>query len=307
MTVAGTPAPAVPPARPACAGRSRLRFLLAGLGAGIASWGVGGRAQPVGPAPSDLSTRPTGTSPAGGAARQPNAKPPSAPDDGAARQSLTSAFSNATPGGPLPAGWLEQRLRSIDANRYRLVAEQGQTMLKIESNRSASSVLHRLPPGARPARLAWRWRTDNWPSASAAFGEKAGDDFSLRLYLMFDYPLDRVPTGQALALRMARALHDPTLPAATLCYVADPRVPAGKLMASPYTSRVQVMVIRSAPLSEAGWQEDRDLEADFQRAFGSEYGPGMAPVAAVALAADTDQSGSRVNSWFSDLRWSNVR
>ncbi|MBP6814400.1 MAG: DUF3047 domain-containing protein [Burkholderiaceae bacterium] len=277
------------------------------MGAGIASWGVGGRAQPVGPAPSDLSTRPTGTSPAGGAARQPNAKPPSAPDDGAARQSLTSAFSNATPGGPLPAGWLEQRLRSIDANRYRLVAEQGQTMLKIESNRSASSVLHRLPPGARPARLAWRWRTDNWPSASAAFGEKAGDDFSLRLYLMFDYPLDRVPTGQALALRMARALHDPTLPAATLCYVADPRVPAGKLMASPYTSRVQVMVIRSAPLSEAGWQEDRDLEADFQRAFGSEYGPGMAPVAAVALAADTDQSGSRVNSWFSDLRWSNVR
>jgi hypothetical protein len=78
-------------------------------------------------------------------------------------------------------------------------------------------------------------------------------------------------------------------------------------MASPYTSRVQVKVIRSAPLSATGWQEDRDLEADFQRAFGSEYGPGMAPVAAVALAADTDQSGSRVSAWFSDLRWSNVR
>ena len=249
-------------------------------------------------------------SPAGRAAQPRNAMPPSAPsapDDGGARLSLTSAFSHTTPGGPLPAGWQEQRLRSIDANRYRLVAEQGQTMLKIESNRSASSVLHRLPPGARPALLAWRWRTDGWPSASAAFGDKAGDDFSLRLYLMFDYPLDRVPTGQALALRMARALYDPTLPAATLCYVADPRVPAGTLMASPYTSRVQVMVIRSAPLSDTGWQEDRDLEADFQRAFGSEYGPGMAPVAAVALAADTDQSGSRVNSWFSDLRWSNVR
>ena len=294
-------------APPAPVLRSRLRFLLAGLGAGISTWSAGIRAQPGGSAPSDLTPSPPGTGAAGRVAQQPNVLPPSAPDDGAVRQSLTSAFSRAAPGSPLPAGWQEQRLRSIDANRYRLVAEQGQTMLKIESNRSASSVLHRLPPGARPARLAWRWRTDGWPSSSAAFGDKAGDDFSLRLYLMFDYPLDRVPTGQALALRMARALHDPTLPAATLCYVADPRVPAGTLMASPYTSRVQVMVIRSAPLSEAGWQEDRDLEADFQRAFGSEYGPGMAPVAAVALAADTDQSGSRVSAWFSDLRWSNVR
>jgi hypothetical protein len=294
-------------APPAPVLRSRLRFLLAGLGAGISTWSAGIRAQPGGSAPSDLPPSPPGTGAAGRVAQQPNVLPPSAPDDGAVRQSLTSAFSRAAPGSPLPAGWQEQRLRSIDANRYRLVAEQGQTMLKIESNRSASSVLHRLPPGARPARLAWRWRTDGWPSSSAAFGDKAGDDFSLRLYLMFDYPLDRVPLGQALALRMARALHDPTLPAATICYVADPRVPAGTLMASPYTSRVQVMVIRSAPLSATGWQEDRDLEADFQRAFGSEYGPGMAPVAAVALAADTDQSGSRVSAWFSDLRWSNVR
>jgi hypothetical protein len=294
-------------APPAPVLRSRLRFLLAGLGAGISTWSAGIRAQPGGSAPSDLPPSPPGTGAAGRVAQQPNVLPPSAPDDGAVRQSLTSAFSRAAPGSPLPAGWQEHRLRSIDANRYRLVAEQGQTMLKIESNRSASSVLHRLPPGARPARLAWRWRTDGWPSSSAAFGDKAGDDFSLRLYLMFDYPLDRVPLGQALALRMARALHDPTLPAATICYVADPRVPAGTLMASPYTSRVQVMVIRSAPLSATGWQEDRDLEADFQRAFGSEYGPGMAPVAAVALAADTDQSGSRVSAWFSDLRWSNVR
>ncbi|MBP8310942.1 MAG: DUF3047 domain-containing protein [Burkholderiaceae bacterium] len=225
----------------------------------------------------------------------------------AARVPAISPFSSAMPGPDLPGGWHEQRLRSIDANSFRMVAEQGQTMLRIESSRSASSVLHRLAPGLRPARLAWRWRTDAWPIANAAFGEKAGDDFSLRLYLMFDYPLDRVPVGQALALRMARALHDPTLPAATLCYVADSRAPAGTLMASPYTSRVQVMVIRSAQQPGPWWNEDRDLEADFQRAFGAEYGAGMPPVAAVALAADTDQSGSRLTSWFSDLRWSTAR
>ena len=90
--------------------------------------------------------------------------------------------------------------------------------------------------------------------------------------------------GLALALRMARALYDPTLPAATLCYVADPRVPAGTLMASPYTGRVQVMVIRSSAQPGAWWDEDRDLGADFQQAFGAEYGPGMPPLAAVVAS-----------------------
>ncbi len=219
----------------------------------------------------------------------------------------TSLFATATPGGPLPPGWHEQRIRSIEGNRFQMVPGPAGTVLRIDSSRSASSLVHRLPAGQRPTRLAWRWRTDAWPSTSGAFGQKAGDDFSLRLYLMFDYPMARVPTGQALALRMARALYDPTLPAATLCYVADPRVPAGTLMASPYTGRVQVMVIRSSAQPGAWWDEDRDLGADFQQAFGAEYGPGMPPLAAVALAADTDQGGASLSSWFSDLRWSTAR
>lgn len=276
--------------------RTRRRLVLAGCGAGARPWGAGRWLWGAGIG-----------SWGAGASAQPSAVPVAAGSEGAVSLNATSSFSSVTPGPDLPPGWQEQRIRSIEGNRFRLVAGQGQSLLQIQSSRSASSVLLRLAPDTRPARLAWRWRTDAWPTGVGAFGDKAGDDFSLRLYLMFDYPMDRVPVGQSLALRMARALYDPTLPAATLCYVADPRVPAGTLMASPYTSRVQVMVIRSAASPGAWWDEERDLRADFQRAFGAEYGPGMPPIAAVALAADTDQSGSRLTSWFSDLRWSTAR
>jgi hypothetical protein len=227
---------------------------------------------------------------------------------GAAREApLTSHFSGVPPGIAMPDGWHEQRLSDRSGNRYAVVQADSLSVLQIESRQSASSLLFRMPQPVRATRLSWRWRTDGWPDNRAPFGEKAGDDFSLRLYLMFDYPLGKVPFAQRLGLRLARALHGDLVPAATLCYVADPRVAADTVQASPYTARVQVMVLRSSEAPGAWWSEQRDLLADFQRAFGAEYGPGMPPIAAVALAADTDQGGGAVRAWFSDLQWTLAR
>lgn len=203
----------------------------------------------------------------------------------------------------LSALWQEQRVGSIPGNQFTVESDGGASVLRIDSHRSASSLVHRFERSQPLARLSWRWRTDAWPTGVGAHGEKPGDDFSLRLYVMFDYPLPRVPLADRVLLRLARALYDPRLPAATLCYVADPRVPAGTVGPSPYTSRVQVMVLRSDARPGAWWSEERDLRDDFQRAFGTEHGPGLPPVAALALAADTDQGGGQVRSWFSDPRW----
>ncbi len=219
----------------------------------------------------------------------------------------TADFSPMPPGPVLPSGWQEQRVRSAEANRFSLVQDEGRTVLRIASRQSASSLLHRLTPPLPASRLAWSWRTDAWPSGLGSFGDKAGDDFSLRLYLMFDYPMAKVPLGQRLLIQMARGIYGADVPAATLCYVADPRVPAETLRVSPYTSRVQVMVVRSEHKPGAWWAQERDLLADFQRAFGAEFGQGVPPVAAVALAADTDQGGGQLDAWFSDLRWSTTR
>jgi hypothetical protein len=66
---------------------------------------------------------------------------------------------------------------------------------------------------------------------------------------------------------------------------------------------VQVLVIRSAPAPGPWWTQERDIPADFRRAFGVEHGPGTPALTGVALAADTDQGGGALNAWFSDLRW----
>ena len=212
-----------------------------------------------------------------------------------------AAFAGAAPGAPLPAPWREQVLRGIRANRHALVEDEGRTVVQIDSDASASSLLHPVAgPYARAARLRWRWKTSGYP-LDRWLGEKRGDDYAARVYLLYDYPLDRLPIGQRMLLGAARTLHDPELPAAALCYLLDPRATQDTLLESPYSSRVRMIVARSTMTTGRWWAEERDLRADFARAFGTEYGPGVAPIRAVVIAADTDQSGAALTTRFGDL------
>jgi hypothetical protein len=214
---------------------------------------------------------------------------------------VPAPFSTRRPGEDPPAPWIGQALRGIAPNVHALVEDAGVTVLEIRSSASASSLLHPLAGEAAKARsLRWRWKTDGEASRDR-FGDKAGDDYAARVYLMFDYPLGRVPLGQRLLLGAARALHGEDLPAATLCYLLDPRAPAGTLIDSPYTSRVRMIVARSTGRTGVWWDEERDLAADFQRAFGEEHGPGVPRLRAIAVAADTDQGGASLRTRFGDL------
>lgn len=222
--------------------------------------------------------------------------------DGPARATLT-AFSGNTPGSTMPAPWQHQPLRGVPPNRYALVADQATTVLRIEVDGSASSLVHAVPANLRDARtLRWRWRTDALPVA-ARLGERDGDDFAARLYVMFDYPLERLGLADRIALRLARALHGPSVPAAAICYVWNATPAPAEVIASPFTGRVRMMVARSGPPGR--WHEERrDLDRDFKLAFGEEHGAGRAALMAIALAADGDQTGAAFSTGFGDIELS---
>lgn len=200
----------------------------------------------------------------------------------------------------LVRGWRIERVRGVESNRMAIVQTDVGRVLRIDSNASASALVHAVPAGLRSARtLRWRWRVDGFPSPSA-FGSKQADDFAARVYVIFDYPLAKVPFGDRLAIRLARTIHG-DLPAAALVYVWHPSLAAGTLAPSPYTDRVRMIVGRRSDAVGRWFDESRDLVADFRRAFGDEYGAGTAPVASIAVGADTDQSGGTLTSWFGDV------
>ena len=97
--------------------------------------------------------------------------------------------------------------------------------------------------------------------------QSAGDDFPARVYVMFDYPLEKLSFADRIKLRLARALHDPNLPAATLCYVWDGKATAGTIAPSAYTNRVRLIVVESGASRVKQWLSvERDVAADFKAA-----------------------------------------
>lgn len=216
-------------------------------------------------------------------------------------------FSAMPLGEPSGSHWREQRLSGVTPNQWTVLDEAGNRVLRSRSARSASSLMHVLPTplavGQPRSRLLihWRWKVSGFP-AGAEFATRAGDDFAARVYVMFDYPLQKISAGQRLLIRMARTIHGDDVPAAVLCYVWHPQAAANTLVDSPYSSRVKMIVARSSSRSGVWYEEQRNLVADFQRAFGEEFGAGIAPVRAIAVASDSDQTGSEFESWFSDVR-----
>lgn len=168
--------------------------------------------------------------------------------------------------------------------------------------------------GPAPSRLQWRWRLDAPLAGGTAAPDiltKAGDDAALKVCVMFDHALDRVPFVERTVLRLARSVSGERLPAATLCYVWDSTHPTGTQGANPYTRRVRFISLqgRGAPLQR--WvNENRDPAQDFLDLFADELPQGrqtpreaLPAITSLLLGADSDNTASTSTGWVSDLRW----
>ena len=212
---------------------------------------------------------------------------------------IAGAFSTLKAGAALPESWKPLGVSSAkQATRYTLVDEGGVTVLRAEAHASASGLSRNIKvnPAEYPL-LKWRWKISNVLKGSDIH-TKAGDDYPARVYVMFDYPLDKLSFADRTKLRLARALHDPNLPAATLCYVWDSKAPAGTIVPSSYTNLMRMVVVESGASRVNQWLAvERDVAADFKAAFGEE----TAAISAVAIATDTDNTGESVVAFYGDI------
>ncbi|MFW5333108.1 DUF3047 domain-containing protein [Hydrogenophaga sp. ZJX-1] len=196
----------------------------------------------------------------------------------------------------------------LPATRFEAGRVDGQAALKVVTASSYGTLVHDQKD-VPPARLQWRWRLDQPLTGGKAPPDlltKAGDDAALKVCVMFDHPLGRVPFVERTVLRIARGVSGETLPAATLCYVWDSGRPAPLQGANPYTRRVRFISLQGqgAPLGQ--WvNQSRDLAQDFSALFGDELPAGaeVPRVSTVLIGADSDNTASTSTGWVADLRW----
>lgn len=210
--------------------------------------------------------------------------------------------------GRVPAGWRLETLpgQTLPRTRYEAVQLDGRAVLRVEAAGSYGHLVHPLVP-PRPAAgvLVWRWRLDR-PNAQADLRRRAGDDVALKVCVAFDLPLAQVPFVERQVLRLARARsgHGAALPAATVCYVHDPALPAGTVLDNIHSRRLRMIVVRGAGDPLGVWQEERrEPAADFLRLFGDEAAGVVPAVTAVAVSGDADNTGASSLGHVEALAW----
>ncbi len=209
-------------------------------------------------------------------------------------------FSGMTAGGAIDGWQVLKPAPKAQDTRYTLVRDDGRTVVKAEADHAMSGLTHAVRVDIRQfPLLRWRWKISA-PLKSADMTTKSGDDYAARIYVIFDYPLEKLPFGTRAKFKLAESLYGQKIPTAALNYVWDNRQPVGTIQPNTYTDRARMIVAQSGAARAGQWvTETRDLAADFRAAFGEE-----APdIVAVALATDTDNTGESAIAWYGDIEF----
>jgi hypothetical protein len=187
--------------------------------------------------------------------------------------------------------------------RFDIVTLEGAQVLRISADNSYANLVHDLPALALgpDATLRWRWRLDQ-PLLLADLTRKSGDDVPVKVCAMFDLPMNHLGLMDRTFLRLARSISHDFVPAATLCYVWDDKLPVGTELPNAFTHRVRYVVLNSGTGQLKQWiSHERHLSADFLRAFGQESEGLVPPLVGILVGADSDNTDGTSLAYARDL------
>lgn len=206
-------------------------------------------------------------------------------------------FSAAS--GPMaqPSGWHPWTVnRNKLPTRYSLTEDDRRLVLHAQADASASGLY--VPLVQRdPGTLRWMWKTsDVIRVADNAVSHR--EDAPLRIFVAFDGDRTTLSLKDQLMYEMARITTGREMPYATLMYIWAGKRPPGTVLNNPHTDRVRMIVVDSGTRHTKEWRcHERDLRADYRKAFGADPGK----VLAVGLMTDTDNTKSRAEAWYGDI------
>lgn len=207
------------------------------------------------------------------------------------------AAAGSAPAAPWHVVGLPQQTKPF--TRFSVTDIDGKRALRVEAVESYGNLVHSLSAEKAATKLSWRWRVELLNTA-VNLRLKEGDDSALKVCALWDLPLENVPFVERQILRAARSKTAEPLPAATVCYVWDAKLPEGTELDSPFTHRLRYIILRSGDKPNQWVNEKRDIAADFLRLFAAEATT-LPPLIGIAVGADADNTHSRSVGYVADL------
>ena len=170
---------------------------------------------------------------------------------------------------------------------YTLVKEGGKTILKAQSASSASALVYRRTFNAHeyPV-LRWRWKVTRMTDRGNP-KEKSGDDYPIRVYVMFQYDPSQASLADRLMYKAAKVIYGKYPPHSTLNYVWTGTRISDKYIFSPYTDKARMVILERGKERTGQWVEESvNILDDYRKAFGQE----PPAVAGLAVMSDSDNT-----------------
>jgi hypothetical protein len=159
--------------------------------------------------------------------------------------------------------------------KYSIENSEDKSFLKAESSASASGIIFKKKfnvfeyPKAR-----WRWKVSNIYTKGNA-KDKSGDDYPIRIYIIFEYDPDTALFGKKIKYGLARKIY-------------------GEYITNTYAKEAQMIVLQAGKENAGTWQEQEvNMLEDYRKAFRKN----PPATASIAIMNDSDNTGERAVSY----------
>ncbi|MDY7029563.1 MAG: DUF3047 domain-containing protein [Spirochaetota bacterium] len=196
--------------------------------------------------------------------------------------------------------WEPLTFRKIDAHtEYALVTEDGKNALRARAEASASGIIftERFRVADTPF-VEWSWKISNTVEGGNA-AEKDGDDYAIRIYIIFPYDSSRVSFLDKVKYETVRRLYGEYPPLSSLNYIWANRPHDDEYLPNPFTDRAMMIPVDTGSVYAGQWRTHTvDIREDYRNAFGEE----VPEEASLAVMADTDNTGASATAYLDYIR-----
>lgn len=196
--------------------------------------------------------------------------------------------------------WEALTFRKIDTHTvYDLVEEDGRRALRAVAESSASGLIftERFTVRETPM-VQWSWKIEGIIDKGNA-AVKEGDDYALRIYIIFPYDPSRVSFLDRAKYNTAKILYGEYPPLASLNYIWANRSHSSDYLPNPFTDRAMMIPVESGGTNAGQWRTYTvNILNDYLEAFGEE----PPEEASLAIMADTDNTGSSSVAYLDYIR-----
>lgn len=171
---------------------------------------------------------------------------------------------------------------------YSIVNFEGEGYLKADSDASASGIVLKKEFNVfKYPKVKWRWEVSNVYERGNA-REKTGDDYPMRVYIIFEYNPENASFVQRIKYGLAKQIYGEYPPHSSLNYIWANKKHDEKIITNTYADEAKMIILRTGSRNTGKWfEEEVNLIEDYHKAFGEDP-PAMA---SVAIMNDSDNTG----------------